>query len=141
MCHSFSSSYCLLSRLHIKEDAVVNSPSCLFVVDFLNISLDLISIQIYAFPPDYMISKNDLALNKYNINHRLTCRLFRVNSFLKIKEILVIECGQGGVDIIHCQHPFRYLVQGDSFIEQCSQPMGQLHILTVKFLLCGLYLI
>ena len=29
----------------------------------------------------------------------------------------------------------------DSFINQCSQPTGQLHILTIKFLLRRLYLI
>ena len=28
----------------------------------------------------YIMSKNDLALNKYNNNHRSACRLFRVNS-------------------------------------------------------------
>ena len=39
------------------------------------------------------------------------------------------------------KHTFRYLAQGDSFINQCSQPTGQLHILTIKFLLRRLYLI
>ena len=67
--------------LHIKEDAVVNSPSCLFVVDLLKISLDLTFIQNYAFSPDHIMSKNDLALNKYN-HHRSACRLFRANSLL-----------------------------------------------------------
>ena len=27
------------------------------------------------------MSKNDIVINKYNINHRSACRLFRVNSY------------------------------------------------------------
>ena len=31
------------------------------------------------------MSKNDIVINKYNINHRSACRLFRVNSIMKNK--------------------------------------------------------
>ena len=45
------------------------------------------------------MSKNDLVLNKYNINHRSACRLFRVNSFYRnMKEIIVASKAKETLD-------------------------------------------
>lgn len=55
--------------------------------------------------------------------------------------MFVIESGQGRTNVVHRQHSFGYLVQGDIFVQQCSEPAGQFQMLAVEFLLRGFHLL